>query len=124
MKIFIGVVIFTCLVFPVFSQNSDTQRFKDLSDSMDKSVSRSTDTLADFDSRSADDGTLRMFSSYRIKHNELVASLRESQLKIEHLFRTQDRVSYIRTERDNYERLLKELEAMKSEYDDWLKTVQ
>ena len=124
MKIFIGVVIFLSLVFPVFSQSTDAERFKELSESMESSISKSTDILADFDSRAADDGAIRTFSSYRRKHDELVTALKESELKIEHLFRTNDRVSYIRTERNNYERLLTELEAMKSEYDAWLRSVQ
>ena len=123
MKIFIGVIIFTCLVFPVFSQDSSAERFKGLSDSMERSVSNSTDKLADFDSRTTDDGTLKMYSSYRKRHSDLVAALRESELKIELLIRTNDRAIYIRQERNHYESLLVELQSVKSEYDDWLKTV-
>ena len=125
MKIFVCFVIFAGLAFPVFSQQSENmQRFRALSETMDRSISRSTDTLDDFDSRSTDDGNVRMFSWYRNKHTELVTALRASEIKMERFFRTNDRVSYIREERNNYERLLTELEATKAEYDNWLKTVQ
>ena len=124
MKIFLGAVIFACLVFPVFSQNSNTQRFQALGDSMDRTISVSTATLADFDSRTSDDGVLRMYSSFRQRHDELMAALIVSQQKIEQLLRTNDRTSYIRTERDNFDRLLKELVAVKADYDNWLRTVQ
>ena len=124
MKILISAVIFTCLVFPVFSQSTGVEQFRALGDTMDRSISRSSDTLADFDSRSLDDGTLRMYSSFRKRHNDLVAALRESELRMAHFFRTNDRVSYIKEERDNYERLLTELQALKSDYDTWMRTIQ
>ena len=124
MKIFIGVVIFLSLVFPVFSQSTDMERFVALSESMEDSISRSLEILADFDSRSAGDDAIRTFSWYRRKHDELMAALIASELKIDHFYRTNDRVVYIREERNNYERLLTELEAMKSEYDAWLGTVR
>ena len=124
MKTFLCFVIFAGLVFPVFSQASDTERFKTLGDTIQRSITRSTDTLANFDSRSTDDGNLRMFSSYRKRHDDLVKALKESEVKMERLFRTNDRVVFIKAERDNYERLLDELQSMKSDYDVWLRTVQ
>ena len=124
MKILISVVILTCLAFPVFAQNSDAERFRTLSETMDRSISRSADTLADFDTRATDDSNLRTFSYYRRKHTELVSALRESQLRLEQLFRTKDRAAYVKQERDNYERLLIELQSMKSDYDVWLRTIQ
>ena len=124
MKIFIGFVIFTCLVFPVFSQDSNADRFNDLSTSMDTAISRSTDILADFDSKSSDDGDVRMYSSYKKRFDDLVKALRESELRMAQLFRTNDRVSYIKEERDNYNRLLTELQGVKGEYDSWLGTVK
>ena len=124
MKIFIGVMIFTCLAaFPVFSQDTDAERYKALSDSMGSSVSRSTDRLANYDSMSGDDGSLRTYSLYRKRHDELVSALRESEIKLDRLFRTNDRTRFIKQERDNYERLLVELQSVKSEYDAWLSTV-
>ena len=124
MKIFMGFVILTCLAFPVFSQSSDTDRFAELSGSMDAAISRSTDMLAAYDSRSSDDGDIRMYSSYKKRFDDLVRDLRESELKMAQLFRTNDRVVYIREERDNYNRLLSELQSVKAEYDGWLRTVQ
>ena len=124
MKIFIGVIIFFSLVFPVFSQSTDAERFRVLSETMESSISKSSDILTNFDVRSADDGSIRTYSFYRRKHEELLAALKDSEIKLEHFFRTNDRVDYIRKERDNYERLLRDLETLKSEYDSWLRTVQ
>ena len=124
MKIFIGFVIFICLAFPAFSQNSNAERFSDLSESLDSAISRSTAMLADYDSRSSDNGDFRMYSSFKKRYDELVRDLRASEIKMAQLFRTNDRVSYIKEERDNYNRLLTELQGVKAEYDSWLQTVQ
>jgi hypothetical protein len=91
---------------------------------MEAAISRSADMLAAYDSRSSDDGDIRMYSSYKKRYDDLVRDLRESELKMAQLFRTNDRVGYIREERDNYDRLLTELRSVKADYDNWLKTVQ
>ena len=124
MKIFLGFVIFSCLAFPVFSQSPNTQRFRTLSDSMGTSITRSTATLADFDERSASDGSVRTYTTYRVKYDKLVEALGESEVRMNLHLRSNDRFEIIKAERDIYDSLIKELEAVKSDYDNWLRTVQ
>ena len=126
MKIFIGFVIFVCLAFPVFSQsqNPNADLFSALSGSMESSVSRSTAILADYDSKSNNDGNFKMYSSYKKRYDAIVKALRESEGRMDLLFRTGDRADYVKRERDNYNDLLAQLQSVKTEYDTWLRTVQ
>jgi len=129
MKNIIGFVIFVCLAFPVFSQsqnsqNPDLERFNALGESMDSSISRSSDILADYNSRLDDDGSFKMFSAFKKRYDDLIAALRESELRMALLYRTNDRAEYVRKERDTYDDLLSELQSVKVEYDSWLRTVQ
>ena len=124
MKIFIGFIIFSCLAFPVFSQNPNAQRFRTLSDSMGATVTKSTANLADFDERSSNNGSFRTYTSYKVKYDDLVAALRGSEERMDLLFRSNDRIEIIKAERDKYDGLIKQLDAVKSEYDNWLRTVQ
>jgi hypothetical protein len=121
----IGFVMFVCLVFPVFSQSKTPEAdFNELSESMDSSISYSTDMLAYFDSSLNDDGNFKVYSSYKKKYDDLVKALRESEARMNLLYRTYDRSEYVRKERDNYNDLLTQLQAVKSDYDAWLRTVR
>ena len=129
MKVFMGLIIFICLAFPVFSQsqnseNPDLERFNALSESMDNSVTRSTAMLEDYNSRLDENGSLRMYSSFKKRYDDLIGAIRESELRMALLFRTADRSEYIKKERDVYDNLLTELQSVKGEYDSWLRTVQ
>ena len=124
MKIFIGFVIFSCLAFPAFSQSPSVQRFRTLSESMGTTITRSNTALADFDERSGNDGTFRAFTSYRVKYDDLVVALQESEHRMNLLLRSNDRFENIKQERDRYDSLIRQLEAVKTEYDNWLRTVQ
>ena len=124
MRVFIGFIIFTCLAFPGFSQNARSQRVKALSDSMGTAVTRGTATLADFDSRTGDDGQIKVYTDYRRKFGDLSKAMQDSEDKLNFLLRTNDRARFIKEERDNYDDLLKQLQTMKSDYDTWLRTVQ
>ena len=129
MKIFIramvGFVIFVCLAFPVFSQSKTPEvDFNELSQSIDSSISYSTDMLAYYDSSLNDDGNFKVYSSYKKKYDDLVKALRESEARMNLLYRTNERSDHVRKERDNYNDLLTQLQAVKSDYDAWLRTVQ
>jgi len=130
MKIFIramiGFVIFVCLAFPVFSQNQsqNQDQFNSLSESMDSSISRSTEILARFDSNLNDDGNFKTYTSFKQKYDDLVKALKESEGKMDLLYRTSDRSEYVRRERDNYNVLLTQLQTVKSDYDAWLRTIR
>jgi hypothetical protein len=122
----IGFVIFVCLAFPVFSQSQSpyAEEFSDLSGSLEAAISRSTAILADYDTKSGDDGDYKIYSSYRKRYDDIVKALRESEAKMDLLFRTSDRADYVKKERDNYDALLNQLQTVKSEYDTWLSTVR
>ena len=129
MKVFIramiGIAIFVCLAFPVFSQSKTPEvDFNELSTSMDSSISRSTSVLAEFDSNLNDDGNFKVYSSFRKRYDDLVKALRESEARMDLLYRTYDRSDHVRRERDNYNDLLTQLQAMKSDYDAWLRTIR
>ena len=124
MRFFVVFTVFICLAFPVFSQNATQQRFSALSDSMGATVSRSNDTLADFDSRLKDNSDTKIYTSYKHRYEYLVSALRDSENEMERMFRTNDRVAYLQKERDHYEELIKRLEATKSDYDNFVRSVR
>lgn len=125
MKIFTGVVIFACLAFPAFSQQrADIQRYTALGNTMDTVISAGSATLTDFDGLIKDDGTIKNYTSYKRRYDSLAAALQASEDRLNFLIRTTDRTAYIQEERDNYERLLNEIQTIKSEYDTWLRSVQ
>ena len=124
MKTFSVIIIFACLAFPVFSQTGNVQQFRSLSDSMETTISRSNSKLANFDQYIAEFGSAKNYGAYREKYEILSKALQESEARLNMLIRTNDRVALVREERDNYEKLIRQLETVKSEYDSWLRTVQ
>ena len=124
MKIILTSLVLFFLAFPVFAQSATAQRHRALSEAMGQSVTRSTATLADFDSRMRDDGTIRVFTTYIRRFESLTGALRDSEIRLDFLLRANAPSEGIQTERDNYERLLRELESVRTEYDNWLRTVQ
>ena len=124
MKFFVIFAVFVCLCFPVFSQNANQQRFSALSDSMGSTISRSNDNLADFDSQIKDNSDVRTYGSYRIRYEYFVKALQESELLMNRMLRSHDRIAYIQDERDNYESLIKQLESTKADYDNFVRSVR
>jgi hypothetical protein len=123
MKYFAVLVILTGLAFPVFSQNAAiTRRFNTLSESMETTISKSSTTLADFNSQITDNGEINVYSTYLRKYNSLATSLQESESKLNLLLRTNDRTVYVIEERDNYGDLIKQLQSVKSEFDTYLRS--
>ena len=124
MRFFIVFTILICLVIPVFSQNASQQRFNALSDSMGTTISRSSDTLADYDANITDNRNIRTYTEYRKRYEFFAQALRESEGRMELLFRTNDRTSHQLEERNNYENLIQQLQTIKSDYDNFLRTVR
>ena len=127
MKFLTGVFIFTCLAFPVFSQNSQNSsqdRFQALSESMGRTISSSQSKLEYYDQESRDTTSMKTFTFYRKKHEDLSRSLRDSEAKLDLLLRTNDRADTVKKERDFYEGLINELQSAKSDYDSWLKSAK
>jgi len=123
MKYFAVLVILVGLAFPAFSQNNAlTQRFTALGDSMNKTITDSTSTLSDFDSQINTNGDARVFTSYLGKYNYLSQALQDSESKLNLLIRSNDRTAFIKDERDNYADLIKQLQAVKTDFDTYVKS--
>ena len=124
MKVLLVFAIFACLVFPVFSEDPNTPRYRELSDSMGTTVSSSTSTLGNFDLVMLNNNQLSTYTSYKGQYDNLVNSLRESETRLSRLIRTNAQENRLREERDIYARLIERLEAVKAEFDNWLQGVQ
>jgi len=123
LKIILFSFIFACLVFPVFSQDQDasTQRFQALSDTMGSTLTSSNSKLNEFDQQLADSGNTKSYAAYRDRYNSISKALQDSEAKLNRMILANDRTANIKAERDNYENLIKKLDALKSDYDNWLK---
>ena len=124
MKGLICLIAFICFAFPAFAQASNAQRFRALADSIDRTLTRSNDALADFDSRVTDYGTEKRYADYLGQFRFLDQALQNSEARLNFLLRNNAHRVQIGEEHINYERLLGSLEALKSDYDTWLRTVQ
>ena len=123
MKYFAVFVLLSALAFPVFAQNTAlTQRFNALSESMGTTVTKATSTLADFDSQIKEKGDTNVYVTYLRKHDYLVEALDESEGRFKLLIRTNDRNVRLGAERDTYESLLKQLQSVKSDFDNYVKS--
>jgi len=126
MKYFAVFVILVGLAFPVFAQNTNntvlTQRLNALNESMGTSISKATETLADFDTQIKDRGTARVYITYLNKYNYLADSLEESESRFDLLIRTNDRNANIQAERDKYEGIIQQLQSVKGNFETYLKS--
>ena len=120
----IFIVLACLLVSPVFSQNKNQTRFKALSDSMGRTLSDSNTKLENYTDEMHNSGNMKTYASYNQKYSVLVKALNVSEIKLDRLIRTNDRTVDIKDERDHYEDLIKQLESTKSDYDNWMKSVQ
>ena len=91
---------------------------------MERTVSASNSKLQDYDELATDSGNIRVYTTYMRKYLLLTSTLRESEERLDFLIRGRDRFDNIKAERDHYERVIRQLETVKSEYDSWLRTVQ
>ena len=124
MRFFAVFILLLCLVFPVFSQSQGAQRYSALGDSIGSTLTRSNSKLANYNSLIKDDGSNKVYTNYKRKFEYLLTALSESEARLNLLLRTNDRSAIITEERDNYEDLIKQLQALKTEYDNWVKTAQ
>ena len=123
MKVFIAFVVFTCFTFPAFSQ-TNMDRFRALGDAIETSVSRSRDVLADYDSRDNDSDNLTRYSLFLGEYRRITNALNESEARLNFLLRNNSHSSRVVEEHRVFEGFLASLEALKTEYDAWLRTVQ
>jgi len=88
---------------------------------MGSTLTSSNSKLNDFDQQVADSGNTKGYASYRDRYNNLSKALQDSEAKLNRMILSNDRTADIRAERDNYANLIKKLDALKSDYDNWLK---
>ena len=125
MKKFIILLAFlVCFSFGAFSQAANTQRYRTLGDSMSRSADSSNARLANYDGMITDNSNDSTYSYYQRQYSFLVVALRESEQRLDFLIRGNDIPARIKAERDTYERLIRRLEELMSEYNAWLRTVQ
>jgi len=124
MKPFFVFILLTCLVFPCFSQNAQTERFRALSESMDRTISASNSNLENYSQDASDSENMVTYTNYRRKYESLANALKSSEMRLDKYIRTNDKPSVIKDERDNYEKLIGELQSVKNEYDNWLRNIR
>jgi len=123
MKYFAVFVILAGLAFPVFAQNTTLdQRFSALSDSMATSVTTATATLQDFDAQIKEKKETNIYVSYLNRYGYLITALQESEGRFKQLISTNDRNRNIEEERNTFEDILKQLQSVKSDFDNYLKS--
>ena len=124
MKFFLTFALLAFLAFPAFSQNTLQDRFTALGESMERTIEISNARLEAFNLDAMDSGNMRTFSRFRQRYSDITHDLRESEFKLNRYIRSNDRPQYIAAERDNYERLIRDLEQLKSDYDSWLRSIR
>jgi TolA-binding protein len=112
------------VVFPVFSEDPNAPQYRQLSTSMGSSVSNSTDILANFDLEFTNDDQLTRFTAFRDQYRSIQGSLQESENRLNLLMRSNAPMRAQREERNKYEQLLRRLQAVKTDYDNWLRDVK
>lgn len=124
MRAFFVFAIFICVTFQGFSQDANSDKYKALSESMDRTISSTNSKLETYDEMARDSGNTKSYSSYNRKYETIKFALNQSEQRLDLLIRTNDKPSIIKEERDNYEELKKHLEDLKSEYDKWQSSVK
>lgn len=124
MKPFFVFILLICLVLPCFSQSTASERFRALSDAMGRTIEASNTKLENYNQDSTDAENMKTYTSYRRKYESLSSALKDSEMRLDRLIRTNDKASRVKDERDNYESLIKQLESAKSDYDSWLRNVK
>jgi len=124
MKVFIAFVVFTIFALPAFSQTDNMQRFRALGDAIDTTITRSNDTLADFDSRDNDSENLTRYMLFLRQYRYLAGALSDSEFRLNSLLRGHAHSRAIAEEHTNFANYLKSMEALKTEYAAWLATVR
>lgn len=124
MKAFFVIVIFACLAFPVFSEDSNLPRYQSLSETMGRTISSANSKLENYTQDSENSANMKTYAAYKGKYDSVTRRMGETETKLDLLIRTNDRTVDIKKERDHYEYLIQELDTVKSDYDSWMKNVK
>ena len=124
MKSFIIAIILAALVLPVFGQDANAPLYRTLDDSMGATISYGSSRLQDFDRDIGYNNQGKVYSTYKLRYDSLSKALQDSEAKLGRLIEFHDTAANIKTERDRYESILNQIQQVKSDYDNWYKTVQ
>ncbi|MDR0553437.1 MAG: hypothetical protein LBG76_01370 [Treponema sp.] len=124
MKFFVVSIMLACLVLPVFGQDTNSQRYQSLSNNMGTTISNSNNKLKDVDQQTIYNGNGKTFAQYSQRYNSLAKAIQDSEIRLERLIQARAPANEVKEERDKYEGFVKQLESVKSDYDEWLKSTQ
>ena len=124
MKLIIVSFVFAFIAVPMFAQDNRMPRFNALGESIGHVAQRSNTRLANYDSMILDDGHMRVYTQFLRRFEVLAGALRESEVKLNLLIRGNGRRELVLEERNNYARLIGLVEELRTEYDNWLRTVR
>ena len=125
MKPFFVFVLLVCLGFPCFSQNSKySERFNNLSEAMGRTLDNGKSNLENYDQDTSDSENMKTYIRYRRRYESLSSAMKDSEARMDRLLRTNDKPARIKDERDNYEKLVNNLQSTKSDYDSWMRSVR
>ena len=124
MKILIIAILFAGLLMPVFGQDANASLYRSLDESMGATLSYNSSRLQNFDREIIYNNQGKAYSTYKIRFDALSKALEDSEFKLDRLLQSHDTSANIRAERDRYEGLVRQLEEVKSDYDNWLRAVQ
>jgi len=124
MKLLFFTIILFAFTFSAFSQAANIQRYRALGDAIGLTLERGNAALEDFNSRVRDDGTTLRYTRFLRQHRDLANALHDSEWRLNFLLRGSAHRTLITEEHANFEDLIRQLDALKTEYDNWLRTVQ
>ncbi|GHU05300.1 hypothetical protein FACS1894147_11340 [Spirochaetia bacterium] len=124
MKFLAAVLVFACVVFPVFSQDSNAPKYRSLDETMGNTISATNSQLSEFDKLMTYNGNAKVYASYKQQYDSLSKSIQSQEIKLKRMIQSYDNTGNLKKERDMYETLIRKLEAIKSEYENWLKNIQ
>ena len=123
MRHFFVLALLVFMVSPCFSQSRAGERFKALSDAMGRTLEASNANLENYNQDAGAAESMKTYLRYRRRYESLSHALKVSESRMDLYFRTNDKPDVIIEERDKYENYVKQLEDVKSEYDNWLRNV-
>jgi len=120
MKYFTILILLICMTVPAYSQDN-SQRYRALGDNINRTLTNSNSNLQHYDQMLEDNENLSGYVNFNRRFQAIQRNLIDTENLIDFLVRGNARTATIRAERNRYENLIKQLEALKDEYDEWIR---
>ena len=124
MKFFVIAIMFAGLIAPIFGQDANAPLYRSLNDSMNTTISDSTNALKSFDNDIINNDQGKVYATYKLRYQALSRALTASETRLSRLLDFNDTPANVRAERNRYENLIRQLQAVQTDYDNWLKGIQ